>query len=326
LIIGSGSVGQRHARNFAALGCKVTCADPREDRVEKLAGQVTVESTHIDIKKILGEINFYDGVAICSPTAFHVPQAKAALIAQVPVLLEKPVSINAKDAEELLKIEDVTGCSVLMGYTWRWWEALSEVKNILNANSLGSLRHVRFVMSAHLEDWHPWEAISDFFMSSKELGGGALLDESHWIDLMLWFFGKPERVWGRIETIGSLELETDDHVDALFDYSNGLRVSMHLDLYGRPHEKSITFTGEKGSLKWTAEPNEIALGIGANPKWEVKKFDGDRNKMFVGVAQSFIDVINGHKPKNDLVGGIRVMQVIEALRASNTQSCSIEFP
>ena len=57
------------------------------------------------------------------------------------------------------------------------------------ANAVGGLRHARFVMSAHLADWHPWERYQDFFMASRDQGGGALLDESHFIDLMLWFFG-----------------------------------------------------------------------------------------------------------------------------------------
>jgi predicted dehydrogenase len=41
-------------------------------------------------------------------------------------------------------------------------------------------------MSAHLADWHPWERYQDFFMAQAALGGGALLDESHFLDLMLW--------------------------------------------------------------------------------------------------------------------------------------------
>ena len=72
---------------------------------------------------------------------------------------------------------------------------------------------VTFTMSAHLADWHPWERYQDFFMSNAAMGGGALLDESHWLDLMLWFFGMPDRLFAKIEKLSDLEIETDDNVD-----------------------------------------------------------------------------------------------------------------
>ena len=63
-------------------------------------------------------------------------------------------------------------------------------------------------------------------MARREMGGGALLDESHWIDLMLWLFGMPSRVSGRIEKISDLEIDSDDNVDLLFAYDAGPRVSI----------------------------------------------------------------------------------------------------
>ena len=61
-------------------------------------------------------------------------------------------------------------------------------------------------------------------MARRELGGGALLDESHWIDLMLWLFGMPASVSGRIDKISELEIDSDDNVDLLFAYNNGPRI------------------------------------------------------------------------------------------------------
>lgn len=326
LILGSGSVGQRHARNLSALGCRISCADPRADRTAELSTQTPVQNTYSDIGSALAHVAGYDGVVVCAPTAFHIAHAGAAVAARVPVLMEKPLACCATDAESLLLAAAANATPVLLGYTWRWWEPLHEVRRLLQSGVTGPVRHVRFVMSAHLEDWHPWEPVSDFFMSSKALGGGALLDESHWIDLMLWFFDMPATVWGRVETIGSLNLETDDHVDALFSYGNGMRVAMHLDIYGRPHEKSITFAGEQGSIRWTAEPNEIAVGLGAQQDWKIQRFGHERNDMFVGVARSFVSILSGGEASVcTLADGYRVLQVIDALRASSAQRREIEL-
>jgi predicted dehydrogenase len=100
-----------------------------------------------------------------------------------------------------------------------------------------------------------------------------------------------------------------------------LRVIIHLDLYGRPHEKSIRFVGEGGTLVWTAEPNKIKVSLSSEQIWEEEIFDCVRNDMFVSVAQEFINLING-----DLDGltchlkdGLSVMKIIEIIRTSSKE-------
>jgi predicted dehydrogenase len=259
LIIGSGSVGKRHARNLAALGCRISCVDPREDRRRELAAETSVVGAHATIEASLAQGGF-DAVVVASPTTYHPANTLIALQAKLPVLLEKPVAKTAGEAKIMLMAEQVTRVPVLLGYTWRWWPPLQRVRALLEQKAVGQLRHVQFHMSAHLADWHPWEPYQEFFMASAEQGGGALLDESHWIDLMVWLFGEPQQLIGRVEKISDLTIDSDDNVDVLAIFPNGLRVSLHLDLYGRPHEKFIRFIGESGTLMWSADPNRIAIG------------------------------------------------------------------
>jgi predicted dehydrogenase len=190
------------------------------------------------------------------------------------------------------------------------------VKQLLEDRAVGDLKFVKFTMAAHLADWHPWERYQDFFMASKTLGGGALLDESHWLDLLLWFFGMPEKLFARVEKISDLEIETDDNVDMLVYYADNLRVSLHLDLYARPHEKTIQFVGRDGTLIW--EPNLIKIGQEMDPAWKIEEFDYDRNDMFVGVAEEFLNILSGGSIKTCTIeDGVRVMHLIEAARESS---------
>jgi predicted dehydrogenase len=320
LIVGSGSVGKRHARNLAGLGCRVSCVDPREDRRRELANETAVVGTYFSIAEAFERCEGLTGVVIASPTAFHPYDLAAAIKARYPVLLEKPMARTLAEAREMLLMAEEGGGQVLLGYTWRWWPPLVRVRELLNQRVIGKVHHVQFHMSAHLADWHPWERYQDFFMSSVSLGGGALLDESHWIDLMLWLFGMPEQVSGRVEKISDLEIETDDNVDALAIYSHGLRVTLHLDLYGRPHEKSIRFTGDNGTLHWSAEPNRITIGSAASQVWGAEDFVCDRNEMFVAVAREYLDVVAGiASPTCTLTEGVRVMEMIEAIRSSSRE-------
>lgn len=317
LVVGSGSVGRRHARNLAALGCAISCADPRTDRRDELAKETPVRGAHEDIAAAL-QADRFDGIVIASPTAFHVDQSVAALSAGLPVLLEKPVSPALGEALRLQRAVSDSGQRLLLGYTWRWWPPLRRVRQRLAEGAIGRLLHVQFTMAAHLADWHPWEPYQDFFMSSRALGGGALLDESHWIDLMVWLLGQPEWVWGDVGRISDLDIETDDNVDVLAGYASGTRVSLHLDLYGRPHEKSIRFVGEGGTILWTAAPNRVRIGRGMDPDWVDETFTCERNDMFVDVAREFLEVMAGAPPRTcTIADGVAVMRLIEAVRLSS---------
>lgn len=325
LIIGAGSVGKRHARNLASLGCRVSCTDPREDRRAEMAGEVALVAGFADEKQALAA-GSYDGVVIGSPPNMHVPQAIAALEAGLPVLLEKPAAPTAAAAKTLAAAVDKASAPLLMGYTWRWWPPLAGVRKRLADKENGDVLHVQFHMSAHLADWHPWEPYQEFFMSRRELGGGALLDESHWIDLMLWLFGVPAKVSGRIEKISPLEIDSDDNVDLAFVYESGPRVTMHLDLYGRPHEKFIRFVGTEGTLFWSADPNETRLAHGWKQEWQTESHSCERNDMFVAVAREFLDVVGG-KPVTTctMADGLKVLEVIEAARKASDTGCTVEL-
>lgn len=317
LVLGAGSVGRRHLRNLAELGCRVSAFDPREDRLDEAASEVELVSRFTDQTSAYAG-GPYDGVVVASPPNVHVDQCISMLDAGLPVLLEKPVAPTLDDALRLSKAASrIDGSRLLLGYTYRWWEPLRKLRELLAAGKVGRPLHARFVMSAHLADWHPWERYQDFFMASRELGGGALLDESHFIDLMLWFFGMPERVVATVEHNSQLDIETDDNVDMIAVYPGGLRVTMHLDLYGRPHEKYIVVTGDAGSLQWSFDPNRVRFSDSMEQVWDDQTWQLERNDMFVEVAKEFIDVVlTGAAPSSTLEDGLDVLAVVEACRES----------
>ena len=325
LIVGTGSAGKRHANNLSSLHCEISCMDPRQDRLDDISAEkINLRTLFTSVEEAFASGERFDGVVVASPPSFHVDQCISALRQSVPVLLEKPVSPDLTSALKLQTAVKETSVPLLLGYTWRWWPPLQKVKQLVDEQVVGQLKFVKFTMAAHLADWHPWERYQDFFMSSKTLGGGAILDESHWLDLMLWFFGNPERLFAKIEKISDLQIETDDNVDMLVFYKNDMRVSLHLDLYARPHEKSIQFVGEDGTLVW--EPNLIKIGKKMDPEWEVEEFNYDRNDMFVGVAQEFLSIIGGdNTPTCKIDDGIRVLELIESARRSSSTEKVIQL-
>jgi len=325
LVVGGGSAGTRHGANLAELGARVSIVDPRSDRREDARERIPrLESGFESLDAAIAAAEF-DAAVVATPTALHVEQSLALIGRALPLLLEKPVAPTLLDAKRLASEADAIGVPVLLGYTYRWWPPFVELRRRLGAGEIGTPRHARFLMSAHLADWHPWERYQDFFMSSAELGGGALLDESHFLDLMLWLFGMPAAITGRVERISELEISSDDNVDVLAAYASGLRVAIHLDLYGRPHERSVTVVGEEGTLQVTIAPNELRRGSTPG-EWERVPYVCERNDMFVAVAHEFLELVGGTRtvPSCTTEDGLRVLECVESIRSSSATGRTVE--
>ena len=79
LILGTGSAGKRHAANLASLGCRISCMDPRSDRLDEARAQIDLVGSYTTMDEALNRPKEIDGVAVTSPPVFHVDQSMAAL-------------------------------------------------------------------------------------------------------------------------------------------------------------------------------------------------------------------------------------------------------
>jgi len=317
LIVGYGSVGQRHARNLAKRGALVSVVDNDPKRFHAEAGP-KLHGGYSSVEQAL-EAEAFTGAVVATPTAFHVDQTVALLRAGCPVMLEKPIAPDLRSAQFLASVQRETQVPILLGYTWRWWPALLELRAKLQSGRIGRPLRAELIMASHLEDWHPGEPLSDFFMSKAALGGGALLDESHWFDQMLWLFGEPAEIAADVERVSTLPIDSDDHVELRAFYKDGLRVRVHLDLYTRPTERSIAIYGDAGMLSWRFETGSLTL-ISTTGKREEIPFTNDRNDMFDALAAEFLAMGTDVRASCTLEDGLSVLQVVEAARISQRKN------
>lgn len=315
LIIGFGSVGKRHAKNLTSMGINCIVVEPNIDRQnEALNFGFNVFSS---IEKITSELEFI-AILICSPPVFHVDQTKWALSLGKKVFLEKPISLGLKDALQLRRYDYK---NIFIGYTYRWNPQFHALKKHLIENSMGKLYYASFTMGMNLEDWHPWEDYRNFFMSRIDLGGGVLLDESHFIELAIELFGLPSNVFGIQSKISNLQIETDDYVFSQFKY-DGLIVDICLDIFRRPYESNIQIFGDNGSImcdfikKVNVLTNFDSL---SESKPIFKNFDYERNDVFREMMLDFIDFVKSDSDSVlvPLSRGLEVMLLVEKIRQSS---------
>ena len=301
--------------------------DPRADRVAEAAGKAKLEGAFTSLEEAMDSKLVYDGAVIASPPHVHVEQSIALIERGVPLLLEKPVAPDLRSSLRLQAAAAAANVPVLLGYSYRWWEPIRLFHRLYDEQRVGRIFRTAMTMGAHLADWHPWEPYQEFFMANREQGGGALLDESHFVDLMLWILGRPRMVSATVDRIGDLQIETDDNVEINCEMDGGHRVVIHLDLYSRPHERSIRCAGSEGTLEWSYEKNAVSVYDSASGAWDVRQFDCERNDMFVGTAKEFVAMLDGNtEPSCTLADGVEVLRLIEAVRESASKRCQVPFP
>ena len=100
LVIGGGSIGERHLRNFLRHpGIRCSLAEPDTARRDLLQREYRLHSTHADWETI--GLAGIDGVVICTPTDLHVPMLSKLAGAETSILCEKPLAMSLDGLDEL---------------------------------------------------------------------------------------------------------------------------------------------------------------------------------------------------------------------------------
>ena len=207
LVVGAGSIGKRHLKNLIQIGIDtsnlivVETRDDRRAEVQSLGIDNIFQS--IDDATLKHKI---DEAIICSPTSLHIEQAIELANKNIHLMIEKPLSRDLQDIDQLKNIVEENNLAVLMAYIFRFSPLTKKVKEILEKNTIGRVLYVRGEFSEYLPDWHPWEDYRSFYMAKKSEGGGSILDQSHIMDLVHYLFGGFETVSALNSKISSLEI------------------------------------------------------------------------------------------------------------------------
>ncbi len=138
-VIGLGHMGTYHASVSAALPSAqlVGVADAKQENFQKIKVPNVFCTT--DYQELLPRV---DAVIIALPTDMHYAVAKAALLAGVHVLIEKPLTRTVAQAEELFNIAAQKGLTLHVGHVERFNGALQELKKIIQTPYLIEMQRV----------------------------------------------------------------------------------------------------------------------------------------------------------------------------------------
>jgi predicted dehydrogenase len=319
LIVGLGSIGRRHARNWSALGYGplAICHQVGAPQPEELG----VEARDYDDLAHALEAERPDVVLVTNPTSLHVRAARTAVEAGAHVLVEKPLGNSLLGVAELLEAARAKNRGLMVAYNLRFHPALKRLKALAEAGAIGRIVSARAEVGEYLPDWHPWEDYRRSYSGRRDLGGGAVLTFSHELDAMCWLLGAPARATAMVAHGSSLEIDAEDVAEIVLQFESGVIGSVHLDYVRRPPRRTIELVGENGVLRWDYQGNRLEMYSADTRHWRVE--DGDprytRNQMYLDELQYFAGAVRADPvpPRLDGRQGAAVLALaLVALRSA----------
>lgn len=158
-ILGAGYISDFHLK---AIGKQknaelVAICDMNEQAANKLAAQSPGAKVYTDLSQMLDQANL-DVVHILTQPDSHFVLAKMVLEAGCHTILEKPVTVNAEEAEKLAELAREKDLSIAINHNFVFSRPFNQLKNILDSGELGSIKSIRVVWKKALAQMNfgPW--------------------------------------------------------------------------------------------------------------------------------------------------------------------------
>jgi len=331
LIVGTGSIGSRHAKNIAEQDPSAELilvlydreANPYIDDLKKTL------SDHKDVYTLKeGLLLKPDAALICNPTAYHVTTALDILPTCKNILIEKPLSHNRNNVLELSRLAAKHKANILIAYCLRWHPVIMRVRELLDKKTLGKIFTARLVSSSYLPTWRKQD-YKKIYSAQQALGGGVILDVSHEIDYAYWLFGKVNTVKATGGKLSTLEIDSEDTAEIVLCHATGIISSVHLDCTSVIPARTCTIIGEKGVIRADLLANKIEIILNEdneNKKKSTKKetvketvtevLTEEPASMYIKEINHFIATCKGKETsKIPLEDGIAVLNICLAAKA-----------
>lgn len=318
LVVGGGSIGQRHIRNLRALGVTdIWAYDPNLERLEQAREHGASSYPSIET----GLANKPNAVLVCTPPYLHTSIAQQAVEAGAHVFLEKPISHTMDNVNNLLRLADEYKRVLYVAYNLRFHAGLRKLKELLDRGAIGKLLVIRAEVGQYLPDWRPTQDYREGYNVNAAMGGGIILDASHELDYVRWLGGEVERVYCAAGHLSSLEMNTEDTAAITLHLKWGVIAEVHVDCIQRGYARNCKLIGQEGTLLWDFKTG-VRLFTAAKV-WHEFPLSPDSNEMYRAEMRHFLACVRGEeKPLVDGTTGKRVLEI--ALAAKQSAATRVE--
>lgn len=340
-LIGCGRIATNHVKAVINNELEfVAACDIVEENINTLLAKHDLQNDtsirhYTDYKKMIEEVQ-PELVAIATESGIHAEIALFCIEHGVNCIIEKPIAMSIRDADEIIKKAREKNVKVSACHQNRFNIAVQEMRKAMDAGRFGRLSHG----SVHVR----WNRNPDYYSQAPWRGkwasdGGALMNQCiHGIDLLRWMMGNEiEEVYGQTRQQFHDYLEAEDIGMAVVKFKNGAIATIEgtTNVYPQNLEETLYVFGENGTVK---------LGGKSTNTIEVWQFaeemeEDDNNKGLEeqtvnvygnGHTSLYADVIdaikNDRTPYVDAVAGRNALELVLAIYKSQKEGKAVKLP
>ncbi|MFN7171940.1 MAG: Gfo/Idh/MocA family protein [Fimbriimonadaceae bacterium] len=242
VVVGAGRWGMNLVRTLAEMGALEAVVDANEANLNKVKESVPDVHTFGTLEEALGSTS--GPVLIATPAQTHYELASKAMEAGRDVFVEKPITLSAKEAEQLVKLADSKGATLMVGHLLLYQPAIGFIHDYIANGKLGR------VYSLHQE--------------RLNLGKARNVENALWslgvhdVAVLLYLAGgAPESVAGVGQAALNPAIQDDFYVHMTF--SNGVQAHLHTGWLWPERRRRLTVVGEKGMLVFDELAQQVTL-------------------------------------------------------------------
>jgi predicted dehydrogenase len=273
----------------------------------------------------------FDLVVVAAPNRAHVPLARAAIAAGVPVVVDKPLAATAAEASALVDEARAAGVMLTVFQNRRWDGDFLTARRLIEGGELGTVLR----WESRFERWRPeikegWRELAD-----PSEAGGVLYDlGSHLVDQALVLFGPAREVYSEVD-VRRAGAQVDDDAFVALEHESGVGSHLWMSAVGADLGPRLRVLGDRASYVkhgldvqedalragrrpdeqgWGEEPEESWGRVGAGDDFRaVRTEPGAYVRFYEGVARTLHD---GAPPPVDPEDAVRVLAVLGEARLS----------
>jgi len=310
-VIGGGYWGKNLVRNFYELGVLKTVSDLNQNALDALKKNYPEINTTQKFEDVALDKNI-KGVVIATPAATHHQVVKKFLLAGKDVFVEKPLALNIKHGEELVKLAEKQKCILMVGHLLLYHPAVIKLKELIEQGELGKIRYIH----------------------SNRLNFGKLRTEEN----ILWSFA-PHDIAVIIDLIGKLPKKICSHgMDWLnknvadstlsyFEFDKNQAAHIFVSWLNPFKEQKLSVIGEKKMAVFDDQAENKLVVYPHKVEWlgkipEAKKAEGEiiplpQLEPLRQECQHFLNCIETRKnPKSDGREALNVLKILNACQKS----------
>ncbi|WP_294464392.1 Gfo/Idh/MocA family oxidoreductase [uncultured Anaerofustis sp.] len=340
-LIGCGRISTNHIKAAVNNDLEIVAVcDILDERMEEVLSKHGLEEDksikrYNDYKVMVEEVN-PELVSIATQSGSHAEIALYLIDKGINVIIEKPMAMSIKDADEIIRRSNEKNVKVSACHQNRFNIAVQEMRNALESERFGKLSHgsihVRWNRNKNYYEQAPWRG-------TWAEDGGALMNQCiHGIDLLRWMMGDEiEEVYGVTKQQFHDYLEAEDIGMAVVKFKNGAvgTIEGTTNVYPKNLEETLYLFGENGTVKLGGKStNNIDVWDFKDETEEDSKNKGleevTGNVYGNGHTSLFKDVMNAikedRKPYVDAVAGRNALELVLSVYKSQKEGRAVKLP